>query len=224
MRTGPPWSKRKLLGMVASYKQQVGRNRAKLLSRLAVAPRWLRIKYYQFTDPMLRFPDLYRVRMSVIRAYSSKSEFQLFGEGWGEAKKHSKELRGVSIAASPLDYRQKSETLSNFRFSLAFESCIYPGCVTEKIFDSFFSGSVPVYFGAPDVKDFVPEQCFVDFRRFKNFEELWYFLESMDEAEWHRYRAGIVDFLESHRFVPFREESVAKNLFACIKDVASTER
>ena len=44
--------------------------------------------------------------------------------------------------------------------------------MTEKLFDCFFSGTVPVYWGAPDVFDWVPADCFIDMRQFTDFAQL----------------------------------------------------
>lgn len=48
-----------------------------------------------------------------------------------------------------------------FKFTLAFENTAAPGYVTEKILEAFAGGTVPIYWGAPDVtKDFNPDAFF----------------------------------------------------------------
>ena len=58
--------------------------------------------------------------------------------------------------------RSKAEALSKYKFSLCFENSILKGWTTEKIFDCFFPGTVPVYWGAPDVQDYIPTDCYID--------------------------------------------------------------
>lgn len=57
----------------------------------------------------------------------------------------------------PASVEDKLGTLRHFRFALCFENCVFPGYVTEKVFDCFLSGCVPIYLGAPDITDFIPK-------------------------------------------------------------------
>ncbi len=62
----------------------------------------------------------------------------------------------------------KLETLSRYPFTLAFENSVTEDYVTEKFFDPFVAGSVPVYLGAPNIGEFAPgEHCFVDVTAFE---------------------------------------------------------
>ena len=45
---------------------------------------------------------------------------------------------------------------SDYKFVLAFESYVVPGYVTEKLWSSWPTGAVPIYFGAPDVRAYLP--------------------------------------------------------------------
>lgn len=57
----------------------------------------------------------------------------------------------------------KHATIARYKFTFAFENCIDRDYVTEKLFDPLIAGSVPVYLGAPNVRDFAPgEQCLID--------------------------------------------------------------
>jgi hypothetical protein len=49
----------------------------------------------------------------------------------------------------------KLRLLNDFRFNLAFENTSSPGYVTEKLVEPLLAGSIPIYWGAPDVsRDF----------------------------------------------------------------------
>jgi len=61
----------------------------------------------------------------------------------------------------------KQEVIARYKFTLAFENAISRDYVTEKFFDPLLAGSVPVYFGAPNIEEFAPgDNCFVDASRF----------------------------------------------------------
>lgn len=41
------------------------------------------------------------------------------------------------------------------------------GYITEKIFDCFFPGVIPIYWGAENVTDYIPQDTFIDRRNLK---------------------------------------------------------
>lgn len=54
--------------------------------------------------------------------------------------------------------KNKLEFQRNYRFSLAFENSSLPGYTTEKIIDAWAAGTIPIYWGDPEVqKQFNPE-------------------------------------------------------------------
>lgn len=116
-------------------------------------------------------------------------------------------LYAAAAAATKGIAKSKSETLASYRFALCFENMMQPGWITEKIFDCLFAGTIPVYWGAPDVSDCVPPDSFIDMRQFAGFEELRAFLLSIRPVEVERYRNAARDFLESSKFDPFRKRS-----------------
>jgi hypothetical protein len=63
----------------------------------------------------------------------------------------------------------KPAVLGAHKFAICFENSILQGWITEKIFDCFFAGAVPVYWGAPDIEQYIPKHCFVDMREFKGY-------------------------------------------------------
>lgn len=83
----------------------------------------------------------------------------------------------------------KRETLAQYKFSFCYEnSTRYPGYISEKIFDCFFSGCIPVYLGAPDRKQYLPPDCYIDRADFDTHEALYAFLCGIDEAAFSRYQ------------------------------------
>jgi hypothetical protein len=59
--------------------------------------------------------------------------------------------------------RTKRQVISRYRFCIAFENTREPDYVTEKLFQPLLVGTVPIYMGAPNVGDFVPDPgCYID--------------------------------------------------------------
>lgn len=65
----------------------------------------------------------------------------------------------------------KIRTFARYRFAFAFENEAAPGYVTEKTLDCFQAGTIPLYWGAPDVAREINPASFVDVSRFADDEE-----------------------------------------------------
>lgn len=103
--------------------------------------------------------------------------------------------------------------MEKYRFSICYENARdIPGYITEKIFDSFFAGCVPVYRGASNVTDFIPKNCFVDKRDFASYEELYKFLKSMPDDDYMAYLNNIENFLSAPEAMPYRSEGFASKV------------
>jgi hypothetical protein len=64
----------------------------------------------------------------------------------------------------------KIEFIKDYKFTLAFENSSSPGYTTEKIVEAMMAGSIPIYWGNPDVaKDFNPKS-FINVTDFPSFE------------------------------------------------------
>ena len=98
------------------------------------------------------------------------------------------------------------DSLRNYRFGLCYESGRWNGFVTEKIFDSFAAGCVPVYWGAPDIASSIPADCFIARDAFDSEAELSAFLRDMPAEVHDGYLERIRAFLSSERAVPYSAE------------------
>jgi len=95
---------------------------------------------------------------------------------------------------------------------------ILKGWISEKIFDCFFAGTIPVYWGAPDIDNWVPPECFVDVRLFSGYQELQTFLKSLSEKDIRNYKNAARHYLRSSQFRPFSKQAFAE-LFQNIVEV-----
>ena len=66
----------------------------------------------------------------------------------------------------------KLEFLSSYRFTIAFENTSADGYITEKIVHALIAGSIPVYWGSPDVAERYNPDAFVNCHDFGSFGEV----------------------------------------------------
>jgi hypothetical protein len=197
------WNKRQLLGMVASNKRRILVNEQKPLKSTRRLAKRLMWEYLRLTDPIFRFEDLYHRRIDAICYFAGVPGFKLFGTGWDQQRGLGNTQWQIIRKLKPVSVEDKLDTLRHFRFALCFENCVFPGYVTEKVFDCFLAGCVPVYFGAPDITDFIPRESFIDFRKFGNYAELDQFLREMSEPDFQKYTDAARVFLGSSEFEKF---------------------
>ena len=75
----------------------------------------------------------------------------------------------------------KIPLLSRYKFTIAFENSQAEGYVTEKFFQPLIAGSVPVYWGAPDVGQYAPDRrSYIDASAFGSMRELASHLQYLD--------------------------------------------
>lgn len=158
-----PFSQKKLLVDISSY-NSLSHPRELNTERRAAA------RYFQS-----RFPD----------------NFDIFGAGWN--------LPPIAFAkrwlANPgLPYERfpayrgiagsKIEVYPHYKFAMCYENIRdEPGYVSLKIMDCLRCGVVPIYWGAPDIQDYVDSAAFVDRRQFKSNEELGRYLSCVSEKQ-----------------------------------------
>jgi hypothetical protein len=101
----------------------------------------------------------------------------------------------------------KIGTLGKYRFAICYENQILRGWITEKMFDCLRAGTVPVYWGAPDIETHVPADCFIDRRQFGSYPELREFLHGLSPEAVRGYREAGRRFLTSDAFHPFTKQA-----------------
>ena len=78
------------------------------------------------------------------------------------------------------------DILPHYKFYLAFENSITTDYVTERVFHALVAGSVPIYYGADNVKEFLPADNaainIADFASPKELAEYLLYLDQNDEA------------------------------------------
>jgi len=92
----------------------------------------------------------------------------------------------------------KLEVLRRYKFNICFENATnVESYITEKIFDSFKAGCVPVYLGSSNIDSLIPKKTFIDFRDFKTLNELNKYLVDMNEDVFNKYLFNASEFIQS---------------------------
>lgn len=125
--------------------------------------------------------------------------FDVYGSGWGSR-----------IYGYRGKVKDKLALLRQYKFVICYENCQTPGYVSEKIFDAFCAGAVPVYYGAPDITQYIPENCYINARNFKTPAELYNYLMGISSNEYTQLRAHINQFLCSQDVQKFSVDNFIK--------------
>jgi hypothetical protein len=147
--------------------------------------------------------ELYSDRVLWGVALSKYIRVDLYGRGWD--KLFSKASLWTPYLANYFKLRRiyrgscdsKLEVLAGYDFALCFENLKMNGYITEKIFDCFYSGTIPIYRGGDDILRWIPASCFIDLRNFRDSEILAKYLKSLGEVQKQHYRESAKKFLES---------------------------
>lgn len=107
----------------------------------------------------------------------------------------------------------KNTTLSKYKFAICYENAkSIPGYITEKIFDCFFAGCIPIYLGPPNIDDFIPSDTYIDKNQFVDYFELYEYLRKLTNEDILRYQENIRIFLQSEQGKRFSSEAFASIL------------
>ncbi|MDQ1254424.1 MAG: alpha(1,3/1,4) fucosyltransferase [Euryarchaeota archaeon] len=170
--------------------------------------------------------ELYSERVKAIRWFEQNypADFDLYGMGWDTYcfKDPFSSLNCFKVLTKLLKpkyssykgiIKSKREVLKRYKFAICYENVReIPGYITEKIFDCFFAGCVPIYWGAPNITEHVPANTFIDKRKFETFEELYSYLKNMPDNEYLNYLDAIKGFIEGNMIYPFSAEGFAETL------------
>lgn len=183
--------------------------------------------------PRMYDRELYTERMRAVAYFAQYDEIDLYGPGWNDPPMRVgrtwvpftlKRLHRVGLrwwdrvhpdplrAAARRVYRgvaaSKSQTISQYTFAMCFENMILKGWITEKIFDCFYSGTVPIYWGEPEIEKIIPPSCYVDMRQFSGYPELRSFLKSRSLEQIQTYREAARAYLRSPQARPFTKDAL----------------
>lgn len=154
--------------------------------------------YFKDKHPL----SLYGQRVIDARFFEEREEtFDIYGRFWDQ----------TGLTHWKGKAKDKEAVLKNYKFCLCYENMRdVKGYITEKIFDCFAAGCVPIYWGASNVADYIPPECFIDRRAFASLKALHAFLRAMSRREYERYLEATALYLESEEAQVFSRDAFVK--------------
>ncbi len=145
--------------------------------------------YYQsLSGTYLQFPGI------------SLPQIDLFGTG-------QKEKDGSIFWGG--GFENKAIGLADYRFSVCIENTSDTNYFTEKIIDCFLTGTVPIYWGCPNIGDFFDTRGII---HITSYEEAINSIETLTEDDYNRMMPYIVENFERAKFYRFHENSVYEHI------------
>ncbi len=181
--------------------------------------------------------ELYSLRKEYIEYFENGKEeyFDFYGQGWDKyyfkGPKVVRALNRITSLQKAMAPRYKTykgvvarkiDVLRNYKFSICFENGrdLPNGHISEKIFDSMAAGCVPIYWGAHNITDYVPEGCFVDYRKFSSKDDIFNFMKDMPKARFEEYLESMRSYMSSRSYFQFTPEHNARTIVAeILKDL-----
>lgn len=157
--------------------------------------------------------EQYTLRARLAKELLNFPGFRLYGNGWSDLI-DSPNYSGV--------LEQKKDILPTVKFGMAIENTSNEeGAITEKIFDFFSFGVVPIYAGAPDIQRYIPSDCYIDYHLFPSTLDLIQFVKAMPNDQYSAMQRNIYDFLRSEQFDQFSWRGFALAVHTALELVAS---
>lgn len=101
-------------------------------------------------------------------------EFKLYGSGWDD--------RLRAYKGKCLD---KLLVASESKYLICMENTIsIPGYITEKIFDAFAAGCVPIYFGTESIKKYINPRAYICMTDFETYDKLLNHIRSISTSDY----------------------------------------
>ncbi len=149
---------------------------------------------------------LYIKRREAAEYFSSHASdsFDLYGSFWPDSYG----------SKGPVARDKKFDVLSKYKFILSYDSITNQnGYISEKIFDAFNAKVIPIYWGADNVTDYIPKECFIDKRDFATYDELLAYISGMTVKEYDHRIQKIEEYLKSNIYkATFSSDAVADQI------------
>ncbi len=172
--------------------------------------------------------ELYSSRLQVAKWFEENhpDDFDLYGQFWRKNIPSrniiDRALNKIPIINNPFatrrpsyrgEVKNKLDTYSNYSFAICYENARdLQGYISEKIFDCFFAKCVPIYWGAPNITDYIPSECFIDRRGFSDNADIYRYISTMTDVRYKRYLDSIEKFLDSSKAGVFSVDYFARTI------------
>ena len=216
------WDKRNFSILVVANKSHISSYPE---GSLKIKLKWFILFFYKMISPSFiqaKSNILHHKRFEIIEFFGEKDELKLFGSNWDNSKifpKYKKEkLTHIIKKLNPTIIDDKIEALKNYKFCFCIENTKIDGYITEKIIESIYAGCIPVYFGASDIKKYIPENVFIEGSKFKKLDDLYYYMINLSQVNAKKIIQNGFNFLASDEGRKYSYEGFAENIFKKVKE------
>ena len=151
--------------------------------------------------------DLHSKSKHISMIYSNKTLFE------GHKLRHqvAKEIEGIDLfgrgTSRPLEY--KEEALNDYHYTIVIENSSCKNYFTEKLIDAFATGTIPIYWGCPNIEEFFNIEGIITF---KNLKELKSILPTLTKELYTSKIEILKENLERSKDYNITEDWIYKNI------------
>ena len=120
------------------------------------------------------------------------------GQGWNElvGLDNSKKIIVENIKNRLEDTVNINKFYNRFNFALIVENCNGENYVSEKIYDAWIAGCIPIYLGNT-IDKFIPSDCYINILDFDNFEDINTYINNLTQNDIDNYYNSIHKNIEN---------------------------
>mgnify|MGYP005992641157 CR=1 FL=1 len=119
----------------------------------------------------------------------------------------------------------KWEDLKRYEYCMCYENVSgVNGYITEKIFDCFKNGVVPIYLGPDNIEEIIPKEAFIDRRIYTSEEQVFNYITKIDEFKYQKYINAAKRFLNSDAANSFNSSITAEYISRKIITTCSNQK
>jgi thermostable 8-oxoguanine DNA glycosylase len=104
---------------------------------------------------------------------------------------------------------KKIESLKNYMFSVVVENTKKDYYFTEKLIDCFITGTIPIYWGCPSIKDFFDDNGIINFNSVDELEKI---IKNIDNNFYESKKEYIIKNYHLAKNYLIADDNIYKNL------------
>ena len=121
--------------------------------------------------------------------YVKDLNIDLYGIGWGPGL--GSKARVVRTNSKGEDVEHAVDIYQKYMFAVIVENCDAEGYLSEKAWNAFSAGCIPIYYGNNNGRVTIPKDMYIDLRSFNSSRELARHIDALSDNDIARFRAAI---------------------------------
>lgn len=114
----------------------------------------------------------------------------------------------------------KFDFMKDYKFSIIFENQSKEGYITEKIWHTYVAGSIPIYWGAPDIAKYFNPQSFINCHDYESFSQVIERVKEVDRnPEMFQQYMNANPITKDSEFLSFTPQKISARLDNILRQV-----